>query len=143
MWGLISRFREKLNFENRTVIKAATGIFVKEGISQEVVIRYQNAKFNSAKSYYNLDLSVRPSVPHLLGRLWTDCIQTWQEGQGRDPAGAKGMGFHGNQTVVMVFNKKTSCTHNTEAMILKFTVSILISHVNQHAKNERNPSRGS
>ncbi len=49
--------------------------------------------------------SVRPSVPHLLGRIWTDCIQTRQEGQGRDPAGAKGIGFHSNQTVVMVFNK--------------------------------------
>ncbi len=45
----MSTFREKLNFENRTIIKGATGIFVKEGISREVVIRYKNAKFNSAK----------------------------------------------------------------------------------------------
>ncbi len=36
-------------------------------------------------SYYNLDLSVRPSVhpsvPHLLGHLWTYRNQTWQETQ--------------------------------------------------------------
>ncbi len=33
-------------------------------------------------SYYNLDLSVRLSVYYLLRCLWTDCDQTWQEGQG-------------------------------------------------------------
>ncbi len=56
-------------------------------------------------SYYNLDLSVcpsiRPSVPHLHGRLWTDRVQTWQEGQAPDCAEAKGIGFHGNQIVAM------------------------------------------
>ena len=50
-------------------------------------------------------LSVRPSVPYLLGRLWTDRIQTWQEHQAWDCAGAKSIGFHGNQTVVIVFNE--------------------------------------
>ncbi len=29
-----------------------------------------------------IDLSVRLSVPHLLRRLWTDCHQTRQVGQG-------------------------------------------------------------
>ena len=52
-------------------------------------------------SYYNLDLSVRPSVTYLLCRFRTDCNQTRQEGRGRDTAGAKGIGFHGNKTVVM------------------------------------------
>ena len=41
----------------------------------------------------------------LLGRLRTDRDQTWQEGQGPVRKGAKGIGFHGNQPVVMVFNK--------------------------------------
>ncbi len=63
----------------------------------------------SSLSYYNLDLSVRPSVrpsvPYLLGRLWTDRNQTWQVGRGQDCQGAKGISFHGNQRVVILFNK--------------------------------------
>ena len=62
---------------------------------------------DSSVSYYNLDLSVRPSVTYLLRRFRTDCDRTRQEGWGRDPAGAKSIGFHGNPTVVMVFKKKT------------------------------------
>ena len=34
-------------------------------------------------SYYNLNLSVCLSVPHLLRRLRADLDQTWQEGWGR------------------------------------------------------------
>ena len=61
-------------------------------------------------SYYNLDLSVRPSVTYLLRHYWTDRGQTRQGHKGRDPAGAKGIGLHGNQTVVMDFNKNCPVT---------------------------------
>ena len=43
--------------------------------------------------------------PLLLGRLWTDMDQIWQEGQGALRIGAYVIGFHGNQTVVMVSNE--------------------------------------
>ena len=61
-----------------------------------------------------------PSVPHLLGRLWTDYVQTWQKRCGRDPTGAKDIGFHGNQTIAMVFNKKRPV-----ALILRQLLRIL------------------
>ncbi len=43
--------------------------------------------------------------PLLLGRFRPNWHQTWQEGQDPVRKGALAIGFHGNQTVVMVFNK--------------------------------------
>ncbi len=47
MWGLLSSFRDKLNFENRTIIKEVTGIFVKKGFCQKRVLRYQTTNSNT------------------------------------------------------------------------------------------------
>ncbi len=62
---------------------------------------YMNGTYYTNHTIIWICPSVRPSVPHLLGRLWTDRVQTRQERRGWDPAGAKGMRFHDNQTVAM------------------------------------------
>ncbi len=48
---------------------------------------------------------VRLSVPYVLRHLWTDRIKTRQGHLGWDSAGAKGISYHGNKKVVMVFDK--------------------------------------
>ncbi len=81
-WGLSARFTLYENALKRTSLSLVKNT-------------------NERASYYNLDLSVRLSVPHLLGRLWTDRNETWQDRWRYDSAGAKGIRFHGNQSVAM------------------------------------------
>ncbi len=81
---------------NYMVVKEAVGFFKDMGGIVSTI---------ATVSYYNLDLSFCLSVYQLLRHFWTDRAKTRQEGRGRSRIESKGIGFHGNQTVVMVFNK--------------------------------------
>ncbi len=72
----------------------------------------------------------------LLGRLWAEKDQTWWEGLGRLPKGAKAIGFHGNQFVAMVTRKFSHASQNWP-MVLIFCIGSLLGHNNMPAKNER------
>ncbi len=74
MWGLLSSFRNKLNFENRTIIKEVTGIFVKKCFCQKRVLRYHNTNSNIKVNWllfcklYNMKIHSGPySVDYLDG----------------------------------------------------------------------------
>ncbi len=62
------------------------------------------------RSYYNLDLSFCLSVYQLLRQFWTNRAETWQECRARSRIEPKGIGFHGNHMVVMIFNKNCAVT---------------------------------
>ena len=88
-------------------IATKLGRKVGDGTPQELrtLVSMENEPLPRYSTKTVLDLSVRPSVTYLLRRFRTDWPQTRQEPRGQDPAGAKGIGFHGNRTVATVFNK--------------------------------------
>ncbi len=55
----------------------------------------------------------------LLGSFRADNDQTWWEGQGPVPKGAKAIGFHGNQFVAMQ-TKKRSHSLAIDLLVLNF-----------------------
>ena len=57
----------------------------------------------------------------LLGRLRADKDQTWREGRGPVPKGAKAIGFHGNQ-IVATQTRKRSHSSAIDLLVLKFHV---------------------
>ena len=96
---------------NYMVVKEAVGFFKDMGGIVSTI---------ATVSYYNLDLSFCLSVYQLRRQFWLDRAETWQEGQGRPRIESKGISFHGNQTVAIVFIK-----HHPVALILGLCWQIL------------------